>query len=108
MDNDEFHDRHTRHFTPDASVGWAFAIATLERLGGWSVDAVRLGTLHLLQQCIRSMATPGGNKKLLLARAKELLDALDHLPWNDAPSAAGSSPRLVIRTTTPPPRAQDR
>jgi hypothetical protein len=104
VDNDNFHDRHTKHFVADPSVGWSFAIATLERLNKWSVDALRLGTLLLLQQCIRAMAAPGGDKKALLARSKELIAALDHLPWNETPPA----PALSIIRTVSPPRTPDR
>lgn len=86
-------------------------MATLERLSGWAIQALRLGTLLLLQQCIRTMAQPGGDKRALLARAKELLAALDHLPWNDASPTPTPAPPPVAplpRGATSPLRGPDR
>lgn len=79
MDDDE-HGRHTRHFVPDAVVGWTFAVAALERLSPWAVFALRLGTLALLQECVHAMARTAA-KKDLVARARELVAVLEQLPW---------------------------
>ncbi len=81
-DNNKEEIRHTRHFAADASVGWPYAIASLERLNTWSVTALRVGTLLLLQQSVRSMAQPGARKALLI-RHRELLAALEHIPWDE-------------------------
>lgn len=78
---DDKHTRDTRHFTPDAIVGWQFAIATLERLNKWSVYALRLGTLALLQECVRHL-TPRKAKREILERAKEIIAALENMPWD--------------------------
>jgi hypothetical protein len=81
MSDDDKHERSTRHFTPDAGVGWQYAVASLERLNTWAVRALRMGTLWLLQRVVVEMARPGA-KPELLARAKELLAALERLPWD--------------------------
>lgn len=79
MSDEERHSRSTRHFTPDASTGWAYAVASLERLNTWAVRALRLGTLWLLQRVVREMSRPGASPELV-KQARELLDALERLP----------------------------
>lgn len=81
MADDDAHGRNTRHFAPDAGVGWPYAIASLERLNTWAVMALRLGILALLQECVRAMAQPTA-KRTLITRAQELLQALERLPWD--------------------------
>ena len=65
----------------EIAVSWALAVATLERINGWAVLALRLGTLALLQECVHAMAQPHA-KPELVQRAKELVDALGQLPWS--------------------------
>lgn len=80
MADDDLHRRATLHFTPDAALGWQYAIAALERLNTWAVRALRLGTLALLHECVRTMTASAPPEKLI-KRARELLDALERLPW---------------------------
>ncbi len=69
-------------FSADAAIGWPYAIAALERLNSWAVLALRLGTLALLQECTRAMGQSRARRSLV-ARAKELVQALELLPWED-------------------------
>lgn len=73
----------TRHFAPSTNtvVGWQYAIAALERIGPWAVNAMRMGILLVLQQCIRDLAKPKASRDLL-TRASELLKVLDQIPWD--------------------------
>lgn len=79
--DDDAHGRHTRHFAPDAMVGWPFAIAALERLRPWAVFALRIGILALLQETVRAMASRRA-KRELVAKLKEFVEALERLPWD--------------------------
>lgn len=80
MPDDPVHGRQTKAFTPDAAVGWQYAVASLERLNAWAVQALRLGTLWLLHRCVRDMARPGASRDLI-KQAQELLTVLERLPW---------------------------
>jgi hypothetical protein len=62
------------------SSSWPLAVATLERLNNWAVLALRLGTLALLQECTRAMSQPNASPQLVM-RARELVEALAHMPW---------------------------
>lgn len=62
-------------------MGWQYAVAALERINTWSVMALRLGILALLQECTRAMAQPNAPAKLV-TRARELIDALGKMPWD--------------------------
>jgi len=73
-------ERMTREMSPDQVLGWPYVIAALERIGSWSVLALRLGTLALLQECTRAMAQKDA-KPDLVRRARELVDALALMPW---------------------------
>jgi hypothetical protein len=79
---DDVHKQHTRMFSPDPAIGWPFAVAALERLNPWAVLALRLGTLALLQECARAMAQSRARRSLLV-RAKELVQVLEVLPWEE-------------------------
>lgn len=59
---------------------WPIAIASLERLGSWTVLALRLGTLALIQECVRELAMPNPSRKLIV-RLRELVEALEQLPF---------------------------
>jgi hypothetical protein len=79
-------DRPTRAFDPRelAAAGdpsWPLALAALERIGSWANYALRLGTLALLQECVRAMAEQRASPQLI-DRAQELLDALRHMSWD--------------------------
>lgn len=65
----------SRDFRPS----WPVAIAALERLSGWSVLALRLGTLALIQQCVRELAEEDAKADLII-RLRALTDALAHMP----------------------------
>lgn len=63
----------------DFQASWPMAIATLEKLSGWSVLALRLGTLALIQQCVRELAEEDVNADVVV-RLRALTDALAHMP----------------------------
>ena len=58
---------------------WPIAIATLEQLSGWAVLALRLGTLALIQQCVRELAEEDAHADVIV-RLRALTDALAHMP----------------------------
>lgn len=64
----------------DMRPSWPVAIATLERLGDWSVLALRLGTLALIQSCVRELAQPDASADHVV-RLRELTDALAKMPF---------------------------
>lgn len=59
---------------------WPLVMASLEQLGTWGIQALRLGLLSLLCESIRAMARPGATAEHV-ARVREYVDALAHLPW---------------------------
>ena len=63
----------------DVRPSWPLAIASLEQLSGWAVLALRLGTLALIQQCVRELAQPDAPAELVV-RLRVLTDALAHMP----------------------------
>lgn len=63
----------------DVRPTWPMAIASLERLSGWAVFALRLGTLALIQQCVRELAEPDAHVDTVV-RLRALTDALAHMP----------------------------
>lgn len=65
----------SRDFLPS----WPLAIATLEQLSGWAVLALRLGTLALIQQCVRELAEENARADTIV-RLRALTDALAHMP----------------------------
>ena len=65
----------SRDFRPS----WPIAIASLEQLSGWAVLALRLGTLALIQQCIRELSEEDARADLIV-RLRALTDALAHMP----------------------------
>jgi hypothetical protein len=65
----------SRDFRPS----WPIAIAALEQLSGWGVLALRLGTLALIQQCVRELAEEKAHADTV-ARLRALTDALAHMP----------------------------
>lgn len=65
----------SRDFRPS----WPTAIASLEQLSGWAVLALRLGTLALIQQCVRELAEQDARADVIV-RLRALTDALAHMP----------------------------
>ena len=63
----------------DFKPSWPIAIAALEQLSGWSVLALRLGTLALIQQCVRELAEENARADAVV-RLRALTDALAHMP----------------------------
>ncbi|HSX22269.1 MAG TPA: hypothetical protein VLE97_05790 [Gaiellaceae bacterium] len=63
----------------DLNPSWPLAIASLEQLSGWAVLALRLGTLALIQQCVRELAQPDAPADLVV-RLRVLTEALAHMP----------------------------
>ncbi len=74
-------ERPTDEIDPrDVRVSWPAAIASLEQLGDWLVFALRLGTLALIQRCVRDMAETHASAGLV-AWMQELTDGLARMPW---------------------------
>jgi hypothetical protein len=59
---------------------WPLVLASLEQLGPWGIQALRLGLLSLLCESIRAMARPGATASHV-TRIREYVEALAHLPW---------------------------
>lgn len=63
----------------DLRPSWPTTIAALEQLASWGGLALRLGTLALIQQCVRELAEPNAHPALVV-RMRMLTDALAHMP----------------------------
>lgn len=63
----------------DFRASWPTAIASLEQISDWGVLALRLGTLALIQHCVRELAEPDARADLIV-RLRVLTDALAHMP----------------------------
>ena len=63
----------------DFRASWPMAIASLEQLSGWAVFALRLGTLALIQRCVRELAEESAPADLVV-QLRALTDALAHMP----------------------------
>ncbi len=59
---------------------WPIVVASLEQLADWAVLALRLGTLTLIQNCVRELAQSDARIEHV-ARLRELVDALAHMPF---------------------------
>lgn len=70
----------TRALDPKELQPWPLAMAALERLGPWASYALKLGTLALLQECVREMAQPDARAGLV-EEARRLVEALAHMHW---------------------------
>lgn len=77
---------------------WPIVIATLEQLAEWSVLALRLGTLALIQECVRELEQRDARKEVVV-RLQALVDALAHMPYECSPrfSDEALDPRAVVR-----------
>jgi len=58
---------------------WPIAIASLEQLSSWAVLALRLGTLSLIQQCVKELSEREADPDLIVG-LRDLVDALAHMP----------------------------
>jgi hypothetical protein len=65
----------------DLKPSWAIIGASLEQIAGWAGLALRLGTLALVQECVRDLARPDAGREGI-ARLRELVDALAHMPFD--------------------------
>ena len=63
----------------DLRPSWPLAIASLEQLSSWAVLALRLGTLALIQQCVRELAEEDARAEVIV-RLRALTEALAHMP----------------------------
>lgn len=64
----------------DLKPSWPIAIATLEQLADWSVLALRMGTLAMIQACVRDLEQPESRADLIV-RLRDLVEALAHMPY---------------------------
>ena len=64
----------------DLKVTWPIVIASLEQLTEWATFALRLGTLALIQECVRELAEPDARADVVV-RLRELVEALAHMPY---------------------------
>jgi hypothetical protein len=72
--------RPTMRLDPkELRASWPIVIAYLEQLAPWSVLALRLGTLALIQNCVRELAQSDARADLVV-RLRELVEALAHMP----------------------------
>lgn len=58
---------------------WPIVVASLEQLAPWAVLALRLGTLALIQECVRELAQREARAEVV-AHLRELVDALARMP----------------------------
>ena len=65
----------------DLKPSWPIIIASLEQLADWAALALRLGTLALIQECVRDLAQREA-KREQVARLRELVEALAHMPFD--------------------------
>ena len=65
----------------DLKPSWPIVVAYLEQLTDWAGLALRLGTLALIQECVRDLAQRDA-KREQVARLRELVDALAHMPFD--------------------------
>lgn len=65
----------------DLKPSWAIAVASLEQLSDWAGLALRLGTLALVQECVRELAQRDAKREVVV-RLRELVEALAHMPFD--------------------------
>jgi hypothetical protein len=63
----------------DLKPSWPIVIASMEQLTSWSVLALRLGTLALIQECVRELAQRDAKPEAIV-RLRDLVEALAHMP----------------------------
>ena len=59
---------------------WPIVVASLEQLSDWAALALRLGTLALVQECVRELAQRDARADVVV-RLRELVEALAHMPY---------------------------
>lgn len=64
----------------DLRPSWPIVVASLEQLADWAVFALRLGTLALIQECVRELAERNARAETV-ARLRDLVEALAHMPY---------------------------
>ena len=73
--------RPTVRFDPgDLKPTWPIVITSLEQISAWATLALRLGTLALVQECVRELAQRDA-KADVVVRLRELVEALAHMPY---------------------------
>jgi hypothetical protein len=65
----------------DLKPSWPIVIASLEQLADWTVLALRLGTLALIQECVRELAQRDARADVIV-RLRALVEALAHMPFD--------------------------
>ena len=65
----------------DLKPSWPIAVASLEQLTDWAVFALRLGTLALIQECVRDLAQRDA-KAETVERLRQLVEAIAHMPFD--------------------------
>lgn len=74
-------DRPTTRIDALASgPSWDIVLASLEQLASWATLALRLGTLALIQECVRELAQRDARADLVV-RLRELVEALAQMPY---------------------------
>lgn len=63
----------------DLRPSWPIVIAYLEQIAPWPVLALRLGTLALIQNCVRELAEADARADLVV-KLRDLVEALAHMP----------------------------
>jgi len=63
----------------EIKASWPIIIAYLEQMSAWGVLALRLGTLALIQDCVKELAKPDADPDIV-AGLRKLVDALAHMP----------------------------
>jgi len=64
----------------DLRPSWPIIVASLEQISEWATLALRLGTLALIQECVRDLAQRDARADGIV-RLRELVDALAHMPF---------------------------
>jgi hypothetical protein len=73
----------TRRLDPsDLRPSWPIVVAYLEQLGNWSVLALRLGIVTLMQNQLRELAQERVSAGSI-QRMRDLIEALAHLPCEE-------------------------
>lgn len=81
MSDDSKDARPTVRLDPtDLKPTWPIVVASLEQLAEWSVLALRLGILALIQECVRELAQRDARADTI-DRLRTLVDALAHMPF---------------------------
>jgi len=59
---------------------WPIVLALLEQMANWGTLALRLGTLALVQECVRELAQRDARADVVV-RLRELVEALANMPY---------------------------